>query len=379
MTAPAPRAHPPRFAAFLCSALLCSAFLWAAPAAAQQGQPAPAVVVAPAEVSDLRPRVVFPGRLVASQRIELRARVAGFLEEIGFEEGAQVAAGAVLYRIEDDPYAAVVDQIRGSIASAEAELRLAEIERDRKRTLVERETVAQSELDVAMASVGKAEGQVARLEADLARALLDVAYTEIVAPFDGVAGLSRYDIGALVGPDSGPLTTLTRLDPMTVEFRVASSIYLDYRAETAAAGEDPDAGVTLRLANGTDYPVAGRIDFVDAEVARGTDTVLVRAVFDNPDALLLDGGLVEVGLERSGPAPVLNVPQRAVQRDQVGPFVLVVDADSRVELRRVEVGRTTQGRSVIRAGLAEGELVITDGLNKVRPGVAVDAATASTN
>ena len=116
-----------------------------------QGQPLPAVVVAPAEMSDLRPRLVFSGRLVGSQRVDIRARVTGFLEEVLFEEGATVEEGMILYRVEDDTYSATVDEISGSISAAEAEVRLAEIERDRKQTLVERDTVAQSELDIAIA------------------------------------------------------------------------------------------------------------------------------------------------------------------------------------------------------------------------------------
>ncbi len=348
----------------------------AGPGLAQQGGAAPAVTVAPVEMSDLRPRAGFTGRLVAVQKIEIRARVSGFLEEIGFTEGAILAEGDLLYRIEDDPYVATVEQIQGSIASAKAELRLAEIERDRKAQLVERETVAQSELDVALANLGKVEGEIKRLEGQLARAELDVAYTEIAAPFDGVVGLTQFDIGAFLGPESGALTTLTRLDPMSVEFPVATALLLDYRQRTEGTDADVATAVSLILPNGTVYDQPGQIDFIDAEVARGTDTVIVRAVFDNPDALLLDGSLVRVELEADAENRVLNVPQQAVGRDQVGAFVMVVGADSTVEMRRVEIGDVSRGRSVIRSGLEEGEQVITEGLNKVRPGVTVDAAMA---
>ena len=356
-------------------AVLAAAVLPLAEGRGLAQQPAPAVTVAPAEMADLRPRAGFTGRLVATQKIDIRARVAGFLKEIAFDEGAILSEGALLYRIEDDPYRAAVEQIEGSIASAKAELRLAEIERDRKRQLVDRRTVAQSELDVALANLGRVEGEIRRLEGQLARARLDVDYTVITAPFEGVVGLARFDIGAYVGPESGALTTLTRLDPMSVQFPVATAILLDHR-ERHADAEAGVAAVSLILPNGTVYDQPGRIDFIDAEVARGTDTVTVRAVFANPDGLLLDGALVRVELEAGVENRVLSVPQQAIGRDQVGAFVMVVGAAATVELRRVETGQTTRGRTVIRSGLAEGELVITEGLNKVRPGIAVDAAMA---
>ncbi|MEM6972889.1 MAG: efflux RND transporter periplasmic adaptor subunit [Pseudomonadota bacterium] len=351
---------------------------WAnAQPAAAQNAPAPALGVAPAERSDLRATAVFSGRLVAAQKVDIQARVSGFLEEIAFEEGARVSAGDLLYRIEDDPYTAALGQVDGQIAAAAAERRLAEIERDRKQQLVERQTVAQSELDVAEANLGRADGEIARLQAERARAELDVDYTAIQAPFDGVMSLNACDIGAFVGPDSGALVTLTRLNPMTVEFPVATALVLDYRRQ-AVAGQTGSVSVTLQLPDGTTYDRAGRIDFVDAEVDAGTDTVTVRAVFANPDGLLIDGALVSVALRGDTPQEVLNVPSRAISRDQIGAFVLVVDDASIVELRRVEVTRSTDGRSVITSGLEAGENVIVDGLNKVRPGLRVDAAVANT-
>lgn len=358
--------------------LLCAFAFLRTDVALGQEKPLPAVVVAPAEMSDLRPRFVFSGRLVASQRVDIRARVTGFLEEVLFEEGATVEEGTVLYRVEDDAYAATVDEISGSINAAEAEVRLAEIERDRKATLVERDTVAQSELDIAVANLGKAEGELKRLRASLDRAKLDLSYTEIKAPLSGQIGLTSVDPGAFISPESGVLTTLTLLDPMTVEFPIVAADLLRLRME---AGEkqtsSADTIIEIALPTGQTYPERGEINFIDARASRSTDTVIARAVFPNPKGLLLDGALVGVEVQRAEERLILNIPQRSVQRDQTGPFAMVVDEAGKVELRRLTVGETIKGRTEVAEGLSEGELVITEGINKVRPGIVVDAAVAN--
>lgn len=333
----------------------------------------PSVTVASAALSDLRPTFSFTGRLRAMQRVDIRPRVSGVLEEIKFKEGADVTAGELLYKIEDDAYRAAVDEIRGSIAAATADMELAEIEVGRQRQLVQRQAAAQSQLDIAEANLGKVRGQLKRLEAQLRRAELQLSYTNITAPFAGITGLTRVDVGAFVEPGTGALTTLTRLDPMTVEFPVATADLLRYRRQSESGNS---IAVELELPDGTTYPKRGTINFIDAQVSPGTDTVLVRAVFDNPDRKLLDSALVRVNLKEDRPQLVLSIPQRAIQRDQGGSFVMLVDPQGVVSVRRVQVARSTQGRSVISEGLKEGELVITDGIHKVRPGARVDAVKA---
>jgi membrane fusion protein (multidrug efflux system) len=163
---------------------------------------------------------------------------------------------------------------------------------------------------------------------------------------------------------------------MTVEFPVTERDLLAYRAATGGESKADVGPVQLYLANGAKYPLPGKVDFSDVTVNSGTDTVLIRAVFPNPDGLLRDGSLVSVELTGGTPDPVLTVPQQAVQRDLTGPYVMVVDAAGVVEQRRIDLERVTGGNAVVASGLAVGERVITEGINKARPGATVNAALA---
>ena len=356
--------------------LSCAAWSVAQAQQAPATAPAPAVVVAPAKIMDLRESVDLTGRLVATQKIDIRARVSGFLEKRNFTEGQKVTAGTILYEVEDGSYQAAVQEIDGQIQAAEAQRDLAVIELNRSNRLLTSNTVAQSQVDIANAQVKKAEADLVRLGGTREQAALNLSYTKITAPFDGVVGLSTVDVGALVGPEAGALTTLTRLDPIYAEFSVATALYMTYREQVRAGQISAGANVRIVLPNGTEYPEKGTIDFVSSNVSQGTDTVTVRAEFANSDGLLLDGTLVRVELEQSNEQDVLVVPQQAVQRDQQGAFVMLVGADSKVELRRVDIARSSRGQSVVASGLKEGDRVITDGIGKVRPGMVVAAAPA---
>jgi len=360
--------------AFICVALCLPA---APPARAQESAPLPAVVVAPAEMTSLEQAASFAGRLVAAQKVDIVARVQGFIRDILFTEGGKVEAGATLFVIEDDAYTAAVAEIEGLILAARAELELAELERERTARLVTRGTLAQADLDRADAAVAQARGSLARLEAQLQKAELDLSYTRVTAPFAGRVGLTDFDRGALVSPSSGPLVTLVNADPVYAEFPVSTATLLRFQRQVAAGELEPEGTISILLPDGSTHPQTGTIDFIDTQVARGTDTILLRAEFPNPDGRLLDGSLIQVRIAQAETAMDLAVPAQAVQRDMAGAFVLVVDDAGMVELRRVDAGASNLGRVEILGGLSEGDMVITEGINKVRPGMQVDAATAA--
>ena len=357
-------------------ALLAIAFALSACGEEQtRAQPAPSppgVVVAVVEQRDINPKTEHVGQTVAVDTVELRARVQAFLTRRAFKEGEDVKEGALLFTLERPPFEAAVDAAAAQMAQARAEVVRTRRDLERARKLYEQGNVSQQSLDRAIADQQQADATLQASEAQLRQAQIDLGYTQITAPFDGRIGRSIYSVGQWVGPDSGVLAALVKLDPIYVVFNVSERSYLDYKQraeETVRAGRArPEFVPRLRLSNGSEYPHRGRFDFVDNRVDPSTGTIAVRAVFANPDKLLLPGLFVTVILQSTEPKPALLIPQAAVQEDQGGRFVLILGAENKAEVRRIETGARVGTSWEVTSGLAGGERVIYEGLQKVHAG-----------
>jgi membrane fusion protein (multidrug efflux system) len=341
-------------------------------AAATQAPPA-AVSVVRAETRDLRPSVNFSARVTALQKVDLRARIEGYLETQNFTDGATVKTGDLLFVIEKAPYEAKVASAEGAVATARARYDRTEIELKRQTTLVAKDAVAQTKLDDAKAARDEARGSLDKLIAELAQAKLQLSYTEIRAPIDGRIGQSILSAGSFVSPSSGTLATIVAQDPIGVIFPVSQRDILAVREQAAADATLADVRVYLQLGKDKRYAEAGKVDFIDVQVNTGTDAVNMRATFPNPNGLLVDGQLVTAVVEAEKAKPTLVVPVGALQIDQSGPFVLIVNAENKIEVRRVTSEGQAGNSIAITSGLGEGDLVVVEGIQKVRPGQAVEA------
>ena len=335
----------------------------------------PAITVMRVASKPLAPMLSFTGRIEAIDRVDLLARVAGYIEKRSFEEGAEVRQGDLLFVIEKAPYQAEVNRIKAGIAGAQAALTRANLDLGRQEQLAQREVASQARLDTARSQQGQSQADVLQQKAALEKAELDLSYTEIRAPVPGRIGRARFSVGSYVSASSGTLATLVRQDPMYVTFPVSQRELLAVRQRANATGADPRAvKITLRLADGSMYRHVGAFSFLDVQVSATTDTVAVRAALPNPDRLLIDGQIVGVVVELGEPTMTLVIPQQALQVDQTGPFVLVVDKEEKVEVRRVQLAAAREGEVAVTGGLQEGERVITEGIQKVRPRQVVQAS-----
>ncbi len=334
--------------------------------------PPPSVLAVAAEIRPVGDEAQFVGRVTAVNRVELRARVEGYLKERHFTEGQEVAVGDLLFTIEPDRYEAVVRQREADLEKARADEQNASAQLLRREELSQKDFVSKSEVDELRAAKAIATAGISQAEAALAAAQLDLDYTRISAPITGRIGLASFNVGNLVGPSSGALATIVSGDPIYVHFPLSHRELLNARRDIEESGGTPnEVVVDARLADGALYKHEGRIDFVDVTTDPGTDTVTVRAEFPNPDGILVDGQYVGVVVRESEPQESVVVPQSALQVDQQGIYILIVDAEQKAQVRRIEIGQQLANQAVVTSGLEAGELVISQGIQKVRPGMPV--------
>jgi membrane fusion protein (multidrug efflux system) len=350
---------------------LATTFNASAQEAGGANNPPPSVTVTSVQSKDLRPSVSFTGRIEATDKVDLRARVDGFLDKREFTEGQDVKAGDLLFVMEKGQYEAAVAQAQGNIEAAQAALSLAEIEVKRQTDLVAKNAAPQSQLDLASAKQREANARLDQLGAALTQAELNLGYTDIRSPIAGRVGRSVYSVGNFVGPSSNTLATVVSQDPIYATFTVSQREMLGIR-EKQGEQKAADAVVHVQLADGKRYPEPGKLNFLDVSVNQGTDTVLVRASFPNPDRVLIDGQLVNVTVEGDRPEAALVIPQSAVQIDQVGPYALIVNKEKKIEVRYIEPGRMEGADVSVTKGLQAGDMVVVEGIQKVRPGQVVE-------
>ena len=345
-----------------------------------QGAPPPAVSVRPVQTRQITATGDFVGRVTAINKVDIVARIVGFIKERNFTEGQQVKTGDLLFRIEPDTYRAAVDQQKANVAKAQATQLNAALQLQRAQELVKRSDTPQSTVDQRTADERAAQADVLQAQALLDQAQINLGYTEIRSPIDGRIGIATFTVGNLVQPSSGTLATIVSQDPIYVTFQVSERDLINYRRRVLeSAGKDSRVTIHIKLPNGSEYPHPGLTNFTDVQVDSTTDTVTVRAQLPNPEGLLIPGGVVAISTERGPPKSALVVPLSAVQLDQAGRYVLVVDENKKVEQRRVTTG-VEQGRDVVVTnGLKEGELVIVEGIQKVRPGQVVTATVVPEN
>ncbi|MEJ5364976.1 MAG: efflux RND transporter periplasmic adaptor subunit [Desulfosoma sp.] len=337
------------------------------------------VGVVPVTIQDVNPAAEYVGHVEAIQAVDIRARVEGFLQEVRFREGSRVRAGDVLYVIEQDLYKARVDASKAQLAQAEAALDRSE--RYLKRLQAARaESVPATDMDNAVAARAEAAARLQAAKAQLAVDQIQLAYTVVSSPITGRIGKTAYTVGNLVNPAFGVLARVVQEDPIRVVYAVSENDMAVVRSalrEAASGAKNRVLAPSLRLADGTLYAQTGTVEFVDNRVDPATGTIAVRAVFPNPEGVLIPGQYVTVLVKNRDPKPMPVVPQSAVLVDQKGKYVLTVDQAGQVVARPVTLGPAVGTAYAVTSGLAEGERVIVQGIQKVRPGQTVRPETIS--
>jgi multidrug efflux system membrane fusion protein len=339
----------------------------AEPAAAM---PAPEVTVAQVLLRPVSDANAFTGRIQAVDTIQIKPRVSGYVDTVHFREGATVKKGDLLFTIDPRPYRAETDRLAANLAQARAEAKNADANAARGSKLVQQHAVSQEEADRLDTAAASAKAQVASVQAALDNARLNLSFTEVRAPVDGKVSNAQITAGNLVTP-SDTLTSVVTVDPMYVYFDVDEQTFLKLDRLRRANGHAPD--VEMGLADEQGYPHIGKIDFVDNQIRAGAGTIRLRAVFPNTDGAYTAGLFARVELRSGNTQPRALIDDKAVGTDLGNKFVYVVGKDKKVEYRRVSTGALVDGLRVIDSGLNAEDVVVVNGLQRVRPGVEVNA------
>ncbi|MEM6549127.1 MAG: efflux RND transporter periplasmic adaptor subunit [Pseudomonadota bacterium] len=370
----------PIIAKMLC---LLAAVSLGSEAARGQGGPMPVDVAQPL-TDTVVDYDIYTGRFEAVERVEIRARVSGYLDKVVFEEGDIVNEGDLLFVIDQRPFLNALRRAEASVAAAEADLELAEIEEQRAVQLAERNVGTEQDVDRTRAELSRADAQLGIAEADLASAKLDLDFTEIRAPFTGRISDTEIDPGNLVlggSMDSSLLATLLRTDPIFFLATASEADYLRY-VRLAASGarqsaRDGQTEVAIRLMDEDDFVHQGVIEFVANELDPNSGTITARAEVPNPERYLLPGVFGRMRVPGSPEYEAVLIPDEAVLSDQDRKIVMTVDAEGMVSPRPVELGALHRGLRVIKSGISPDDTVVVNGVQRARPGQKVAAETVT--
>ncbi|MDE5643211.1 MAG: efflux RND transporter periplasmic adaptor subunit [Muribaculaceae bacterium] len=380
------RKHRPGRRAWLVIALvvlIAAASLYFFMRPRHQSAPLPVVEVETVKTADVNIYGEYVGHIRAQQFVEIHARVEGYLQKMCFKEGTYIQAAQTLFVIDPKLYQAHVNKARAQLNKAEAQARKAKHDLDRIRPLYEQNAASQLDLDNAVAAYEGAQAEVIVSKADLTQAELTLGYTQVTSPISGFISESSADIGTLVGPSAGKslLATVVKSDTVRVDFSMTALDYLRGKDRNVNIGGDTGGSkrksfVTITLADGSEYPLQGLVDFADPKVDPKTGTFSVRAEMPNPDRSLLPGEFTKVRVLLDVREQAIEVPTKALEIEKNGVYIYVVRPDSVAERRFIETGPEVGNNTIVERGLAKGERIVVEGFHKLSHNMKVSPVEA---